>query len=128
MLDTIILDNPIKINGEVVKDLKYDFDELDVEDYANAEAAKASSMGSSGAMVQKVAQIDSTLHIYLAMAAVIAVNKSFTYIDLKKIRGFDLNKLMKVGQSFFTGPKLQVLEQNSSENSQENMQDITDVQ
>lgn len=128
MLEKFYLDNPIKINGEEVRELKYDFDELTVEDYTNAEVAKSAAMGSSGAMVQKMAQLDSTLHIYIAMAAVIAVNRSYTYLDLNKIRGLDLNKLMKAGQSFFTRRKSEESEQNSLKNSQEGMQDTTDVQ
>ncbi len=125
MLEKIILKKPIMINGTEVKELTYDFDELTVEDYTNAETAKARSMGSTGSMVQKVAQVDSSLHIYLALAAVIAVNRNYDFIDLIKIKGFDVVKLMKAGQSFFTSQAVTESAQDNSENSQESTQNIT---
>ncbi len=125
MQGTIKLENPIMINGESISELKYDFSKITVEDYGNAEAAKARALGSNGAMIQKVAQLDSTLHLYLAIAAIIAVNRSYTYLDLSKISGFDVTKLMKAGQAFFTGQRVEASEEKSSENSHENTQNIT---
>ena len=125
MQGTIKLDNPIMINGNSVKELNYDFSKMTVQDYGNAEAAKASALGSSGAMIQKVAQLDSTLHIYIAMAAIIAVNRDYTFIDLSRISGFDLAKLMKAGRAFFTNQNTAQSMAEPLENSQENIQNTT---
>ncbi len=125
MQGIIKLENPIMINGESISELKYDFSKITVEDYGNAEAAKAKALGSNGAMIQKVAQLDSTLHLYIAIAAIIAVNRKYTYLDLSKISGFDVTKLMKAGQAFFTGQKVELSAEKGSENSQENTPNTT---
>lgn len=97
---TLVLDNPILINGKEVKELTYDPQEITAEQFSIA-CAKAAAMDKSKSMSFKVKENDYGLHLYLGMMAVIAVNPDIDVADLERIKGFDVLDLTNIG-TFFT--------------------------
>ena len=84
---TITLNKPVLINGVQVTEMSYDTDEISGELYAQAEAHK----------------MNASLHLYIGFAAVIAVNPSYTFEDMERIKGKSLTKFSKIGRGFFIG-------------------------
>ena len=94
-MNTIKLQNPIKINGKEITTLTYDTSKLTVAQFCEAEKHKTAS----GAIGQ-VAEIDHAFHLYLAFMAVVAANPDIDVKDLERLKGYDIMQLMKVGQNF----------------------------
>lgn len=98
----LVLDNPITINGKEVSELSYDAQEITVSLFSTAcaKAAAASTEGGTRVLTQKVKEVDYNAHLYLGMAAVIAVNPGIDFTDLERIKGFDLLDLSNIGRFF----------------------------
>lgn len=103
MKNTLILANPILINGEKVRELTYDIDEITGSLFAEADAKKMSASGSRGGNLAGAPEIDYSMHLYLGYAAIIAVNPSYDWEDLKRIKGHDNMAILRIGRSFITG-------------------------
>lgn len=122
MKETFELNNSIKINGQDVKKLEYDFDEITCElftmasNYADAKTLRANQQGrpSAAIMEQNV-----SLHMYIGMAAVIAVNPDIDVMDLERVKGFDLIRLTQLGRNFIAGRSAEISDQSSSEKQSE---------
>lgn len=104
--NTLVLDNPIKINGKEVKELTYDPMEITAEQFSIA-CAKSAAMDKNKAFTFKLKENDHALHLYLGMMAIIAVNPDIDLSDLERIKGFDILDLTNIG-SFFIFRKLAV--------------------
>lgn len=100
MKNILILDNSIMINGKPVSELSYDAQEITVELFVQA-CTKAAGNVTNGAGLMKIKETDYAVHLYLGMAAVIAVNPEIDFTDLERVKGFDLLDLSNIG-SFFT--------------------------
>lgn len=96
---TLVLDNPILINGKEVKELTYDPQEITAEQFSVA-CAKSAAMDKSKTMTFKVKENDYALHLYLGMMAVIAVNPDIDVSDLERVKGFDILDLTNIGTFF----------------------------
>lgn len=99
----ITLSKPVLINGEEVKEMKYDTDEIDGALYAQAENAKMTASGSKGGNLAGAVELDYSLHLYIGFAAVIAVNPAYTFEDMERIKGRSLREFSRVGRGFFIG-------------------------
>ena len=97
---TLILENPIKINGEEVKELTYDPQEITAEMYSIA-CARSAAIEKTRTFTLKFKENDHALHLYLGMMAIIAVNPNIDVSDLERIKGFDVLSLSNIG-AFFT--------------------------
>jgi hypothetical protein len=113
--NTLILDNPILINGKEVKELTYDPMEITAEMFSIA-CAKSAAMDKSKTFTFKMKENDFALHLYLGMMAVIAVNPNIDLSDLERIKGFDVLDLTNIG-SFFIMRRLAVPSQESESDS-----------
>lgn len=100
MKGTITLKNPIKIDGKNVKKLNYDTNEITTELFAEADSKKMRASKSKGGNLSGAVELDYGLHLYLGYAAIIAVNESYTFEDVERIKGADLMEIMKVGRNF----------------------------
>lgn len=118
MIETIILKSPIKINGELRKEFKYDLDELSIDDVCKAETLKT-KLGSA-AMTHPI--FDYSMHVAIAMKAIQAVNSDISEEDLLRIKGSDIQKLAKAGLAFFAESEEQ--EEKNSDEQEEVMPDI----
>lgn len=123
MNGTIELQNPIKIDGKDVKKLTFDTNEITPELFAEAEAKKQTagraSANRSGAM-----ELDYALHLYLGLAAVVAVNESYTFEDVARVKGRDVVTLMVIGRNFIMKPDASQ-DENSEEQSGITRESIT---
>ena len=112
---TITLNKPVLINGVQVTEMSYDTDEISGELYAQAEAHKMKRISdkaygmlrvgghSKGGNLAGAVELDYSLHLYIGFAAVIAVNPSYTFEDMERIKGKSLTKFSKIGRGFFIG-------------------------
>ncbi len=98
--NTLILDNPILINGQTVKELTYDPQEITAELF-NIACAKSSALDKTRSVTLKLKENDHSLHLYLGMMAIIAVNPGIDVTDLERVKGFDVLSLTNIG-AFFT--------------------------
>lgn len=90
------LKNPIKVNNEEVKEIKFDFEQLTVEDFCRASAKKVKSM--DGTLTLQ--ECDSALHLYITFYAILRCNPTFDIMDLERIKGVDLMRLSQIGRNF----------------------------
>lgn len=107
MKNKLKLDNPILINGETVAELTYDPNEITALQFADADAhrllATVSRFGGSKGGSNVSAELDYTFHLYLGIAAVIAVNPKYDVSDLERAKGDDVRQLMGIGRNFMLG-------------------------
>lgn len=115
---TLILDNPITINGAEVKELTYDPQEITAEQFSMA-CAKSAALDKTKSFTFKAKENDYSLHLYLGMMAVIAVNPAIDVSDLERIKGFDVLDLTNIGTFFImrrlAAPSTESASGNSSE-------------
>ena len=50
--------------------------------------------------ITAAAEFDFGLHLYLGFAAIIAVNPSYDFADLERIKGRDVVEVMAIGRNF----------------------------
>ena len=98
--NTLVLDNPILINNELVKELTYDPQEITADQFSLA-CAKSAAIDKTKTFSLKMKENDYALHLYLGMMAIIAVNPHIDVSDLERIKGFDILSLTNIG-TFFT--------------------------
>lgn len=118
MKKTLELTNPILINGTKVKELTYDVDEITGVLFAEADAHKMSDSGTKSGNLAGAPEIDYSMHLYLGYAAIIAVNPSYDWEDLKRIKGHDNIMVLRIGRSFITG---------SAASQDENSDELTEI-
>ena len=123
MVNTLILDNPILINGKEVKELTYDANEITAIHFAEADAhrmlATASRITKGKVGVNASAELDYTFHMYLGIMAVIAVNPDIDVSDLERAKGDDVRQLMGIGRFFISGRLGALSQENNSDDSSE---------
>ena len=117
--NTLTLDNPILINGKEVKELTYDPQEITAELFSIA-CAKSASLQKNQTISLSLKENDHSLHMYLGMMAVIAVNPGIDVTDLERIKGFDVLRLSNIGTFFILGKSEASFEGNSSDEQSEN--------
>ena len=122
-IEKITLSRPLLVNGENLKELTYDIEELSINHIAKAEGLKAKIGGKDIVGSITIAQADYALHICIGMQAVMAVNPDISEEDLQRLKGYDITKLANVGARFFIAPAEQ--EQVTSSEQPEDTQNIT---
>lgn len=98
--EVLKLSSPIKVNGEIIKELEYDVQKLTVADIMAAGRNKSKALGNMD-VSQKVAELDTELHFFVGMQAIIKQKPSIDVSDLNNLSGSDAYKLMQIGRSFF---------------------------
>ena len=100
MKGTIKLKNPIMINGEKITEVTHESTEIDGILFATAESKRKAAAGMKNATIAPAAEFDFGLHLYLGFAAIIAVNPSYDFSDMERIKGHDLVAVMGIGRNF----------------------------
>lgn len=116
-MNKIILNKPIMINAHEVKELTYDTSEITTGQFCEAEANRFAAGG--GNPVMTTYEFDHGLHLYLGMAAIIAVNPHIDIKDLERIKGYDMIKIARVGRNFILTGAGNNSDQNSSGDTSE---------
>lgn len=122
--NTLILDNPIKINNVEVKELTYDPQEITAEMFSIA-CAKSSALQKTNSVTLKFKENDHALHLYLGMMAIIAVNTHIDVSDLERIKGFDVLSLTNIGHFFTLRREAAVSAESNSDEHSENTANIS---
>lgn len=116
------LNEPIEINGKKVSALEYDFEEITCDlytmasNYADSKTLRANQQGRPSAVIMEQ---NCSLHMYLWMAAVVAINSDIAVADLERIKGFDLIRITAEGRNFISGRSEEPSGQNSLEERSE---------
>ena len=118
-MEKLTLSNPITINGKKVKTLTYDTSAITVGMFAEAEARKLRATTSKSGGSAGACELDYSLHAYLAMMAIIAVNCDIYITDLERICGAYVMTLFSKGLNFTTSWSGEQSEVSDSESSSE---------
>lgn len=95
MKGTIILRNPIKIDGKKVKEITYDTEKITIEDYLAAME--------KGDKQSVTAHTDKGAQLYLGFYAAIEENPKIDIGDLQRVTGYDLIQFSDIGFLFTVG-------------------------
>lgn len=95
------LATPIIINGKPIDSFDYDVDEISGELFMEAEIQQKSATNYKGGMSPM--EFNTGLHLYLGMAAIIALDSKVDWSDLLRIKGKDIVKIVAIGRTFITG-------------------------
>jgi len=114
-MKTLELKNPIKIDGQEVAEVTYDANEINGELFALAEAKRKAAAGMKNASITLTPEFDTGLHVYLGFAAIVAVNPSYDFADVERIKGGDLIKVMGIGRNFMLSSGQEQPESDSDE-------------
>lgn len=98
-MNSIKLQNPIKIDGKTVNELTYDINEITAIGFIEAEAKRKSAAGRAVNITPAV-EFDFGLHLYLGFAAIIAVNPKIDWSDLERLHGHDVVEVTGIGRNF----------------------------
>lgn len=101
MQEKITLLKPIKVNGNEVRELSFDIDNVSAEQFLEADARASTGLAAKGIQNMNLAEFNSALHFYLGCFAIISCNPNFDITDLQRIAGRDINKVRRIGQRFF---------------------------
>lgn len=117
--NVLVLDTPILIDNKEVSELSYDGKSITIALYmeACARSAAATFSGGGTANAMRVKEVDYNLHVYLGMAAVIAVNPDYSFEDLERVKGFDILDLANIGSFFIYRRSVEPSAPGDSENS-----------
>lgn len=120
-MEKLKLSTPLLINGKNVQELDYDISAITVGMFAEAEARKLKATTHKGGGSAGAFELDYTLHLYLGMMAIIAVNSNIDISDLERVSGPDVMALMRIGRNFTTARSVAHSEANSSAELSETM-------
>ena len=114
-MKTLKLRNPIMVNGEKVAEMTYDSNEIDGILFATAESKRKAAAGMKNTTITPAAEFDFGLHLYLGFAAIVAVNPSYDFSDVERIKGRDIVEVMAIGRNFMLASGQEQLESDSGE-------------
>ena len=114
----LALKNPIKIDGKEVKEVTYDSNEIDGILFATAESKRKTAAGMKNTSITPAAEFDFGLHLYLGYAAIIAVNPSYDFSDMERIKGHDVVEVMQIGRNFMLASDKASPESDSDEHTE----------
>lgn len=97
------LKNPIKINGDIVKKLAYDFDSLNGNDMNMIDKYVAGAKQGVVNTSPHIAGYDATENRYTFMQAVLKVNKGYDIMDLERLSYRDLTAGERLARFFIYG-------------------------
>ena len=81
----------------------------------NRASALASAAIWTGNANMSIMELDSALHMYLGMMAIIAVNPEIDVQDLERVKGMDVVKIVRIGRNFISRSAVEDLEENNSD-------------
>lgn len=116
MNGTLILKNPIMVNGEKISEMEYDTEEITGEIFTEMESKHRAAAGHKS---MAMCEVDAGLHLYMGYAAIIAVNPKYDVSDLLRLKGVDVAALLRIGRNFINPPA------DSQENNSEERAGIT---
>ena len=127
MVETIELSKPIIIDDVEVRELTYDIESITTDQFLEADVLASDAAMQRSKVNAKVAELDSGFHFYLGIEAVIAANPDYSVEDVKRVKGPDIMKLMRIGRNFMTAGAEADEEEDSEQDAEpENYQETQD--
>ena len=117
-MKTLKLKNPIMIDGQKVTEVTHDSNEIDGILFATAESKRKAAAGMKNTSISPAAEFDFGLHLYLGFAAIIAVNPSYDFSDVERIKGHDVVEVMAIGRNFILASEKGQQESDSGESTE----------
>ena len=114
-METLKLKNPIMIDGKEVTEVTHDSNEIDGILFATAESKRKAAAGLKNTTITPAAEFDFGLHLYLGFAAIVAVNPSYDFSDVERIKGHDVVEVMAIGRNFMLASAQEQPENDSGE-------------
>ena len=114
-MEKLKLKNPIMINGEKITEVTHDSNEIDGILFATAESKRKAAAGMKNTSITPAAEFDFGLHLYLGFAAIVAVNPSYDFSDVERIKGHDVVEVMAIGRNFMLASDQEPQENDSDE-------------
>ena len=114
MKNKIKLQEPITINGKQVTELEYDALQITAHQFSEA-CARSAAIDKNKTFSFKLRENDYSLHLYLGMMAIVAVNPDIDIADLERIKGFDVLAIADVGMLFTLRRSVATSEESNSE-------------
>ena len=68
--------------------------------------------------ISAAAELDYSLHLYMGYAAIIAVNPSYSFEDVERMKGRDVTEVMKIGRNFIIKSEKASTEKSSDEHTE----------
>lgn len=127
-MKTLKLRNPIMINGEKVAEVAYDTNEIDGILFATAESKRKAAAGMKNTSITPAAEFDFGLHLYLGFASIVAVNPSYDFSDVERIKGRDVVDVMAIGRNFMLASDQAQQESDSDEPTETTPESTTQAQ
>ena len=127
-MNTLKLKNPIMIDGKKVAELTYDANEIDGILFATAESKRKTAAGIKNTTITPAAEFDFGLHLYLGFAAIVAVNPTYDFSDVERIKGHDVVAVMAIGRDFMLSSGQEQQENDSDEHTVTTPESITRAQ
>lgn len=124
-MDTLKLKNPIMIDGKEIAEVTYDSNEIDGVLFATAESKRKAAAGMKNTSITPAAEFDFGLHLYLGFAAIVAVNPSYDFSDVERIKGRDVVEVMSIGRNFMLASDQGQPESDSDEPTETTQESIT---
>jgi hypothetical protein len=103
------------INGNKITEVTYDANEIDGILFATAESKRKNAAGVKNTTITPAAEFDFGLHLYLGFAAIVAVNPSYDFSDVERIKGRDVVEVMAIGRNFMLMSEQEQPESDSDE-------------
>ena len=99
MSTNLKLHDPILVNGKQVTELTYDALQITAQQFSEA-CARSAAIDKNKTFSFKMRENDYSLHLYLGMMAIVAVNPDIDIADLERIKGFDVLAIADIGMLF----------------------------
>lgn len=96
MVEILKLKNPIKINGEEVNEVTYDFEALTPDDMGEAEKRMIQNKKTPA----QIEEFNYTWHSYLFAAAAVKANPQNDVSDYRRLQGSDAVAARKLARNF----------------------------
>lgn len=101
----ITIRKPILIEGEKKQTFQYDMDEISWELQEEIEQRfKAATAGKEG-YSNGMAKFEGLFWRLTGIAAIVAVNPGVTFDSFTKVKGRDLDKIQRIGETFVAAPE-----------------------
>lgn len=127
-MEKLKLKNPIMIDGEQITEVTYDSNEIDGVLFATAESKRKAAAGMKNTTITPAAEFDFGLHLYLGFAAIVAVNPSYDFSDVERIKGRDVVEVMSIGRNFMLASDQEQQENDSDEHTGTTPESTTQAQ
>lgn len=116
------------INGNSITEMNYDSNEINGTLFAEAESKRKAAAGRKDMQLAPAAEFDFSLHLYLGFASIVAVNPSYDFSDLERIKGRDVVEVMRIGRNFILASETGQPESDSDELTETTPESTTPAQ